>query len=132
MSTPRMPWNELIEWSEQHNLLAKRLYVVLSTPANGLGPVLENLDPHVKYQTQLELDGVMFAAGPMSDDAEQEWGGDGLFVYRASAREEAVRLAENDPMHASGARTFVVRPWLMNEGTFSVRLFYSGGRPKVD
>jgi hypothetical protein len=30
---------------------------------------------------------------------------------------------------ASGARTFVVRLWLLNEGTFTVRLFYSGGRP---
>ena len=25
-------------------------------------------------------------------------------------------------MHSSGARTFTVRPWLVNEGTMSVRL----------
>jgi hypothetical protein len=25
-----------------------------------------------------------------------------------------------------------VRPWLLNEGTFSVRLFYSGGKPRIE
>ena len=42
------------------------------------------------------------------------------------------RLAEADPMHARGARHFTVRPWLLNEGTFSVRLFYSGGKPQIE
>jgi len=105
--------------------------VVMSAPTNGLGAVLENLDPHVAYQTQLENDGIMFAAGPLADDAEEQWHGEGLFVYRAKSRAEAVELAENDPMHKSGARRFTVRPWMLNEGTFSVRLFYSGGRPQI-
>ena len=34
-------------------------------------------------------------------------------------------------MHQSGARTFRVRPWLLNEGTFGLQVFYSGGKPKV-
>jgi uncharacterized protein len=131
MTETKMPWNDLLEWSRQHDLLAKRLYVVMSEPTNGLGPVLENLDPHVAYQTRLEKEGVMFAAGPLSDDAEQEWNGEGLFVYRADSRKHAVKLAEADPMHASGARKFVVRPWMLNEGTFSVRLYYSGGKPEI-
>jgi uncharacterized protein YciI len=109
-----------------------RSAAVLSEPTNGLGPVLDNLDEHVGYQTKLEREGVMFAAGPLSDDAEQQWHGDGLFIYRAESRDAAVRLAEADPMHASGARRFTVRPWLLNEGTFSVRLFYSGGKPRIE
>jgi uncharacterized protein len=128
---PRMSWPDLVTWSEEHNLLAKRLYIVLSEPASGLGPVLQNLEPHIAYQAKLEADGVMFAAGPLSDDAEQEWHGDGIFIYRAGSRDEAVQLAEADPMHASGARRFTVRPWMLNEGTFSVRLFYSGGKPQI-
>jgi hypothetical protein len=44
----------------------------------------------------------MFAAGPLSDDAELQWHGDGLFVYRAESR-AAAKLAEADPMHARGA-----------------------------
>lgn len=131
MTETKMSWNELLEWSRRQGLLAKRLYVVVSEPTNGLGPVLENLDPHVAYQTRLEKEGAMFAAGPLSDDAEQEWNGEGLFVYRADSRKDAVKLAEADPMHASGARKFVVRPWMLNEGTFSVRLYYSGGKPEI-
>jgi hypothetical protein len=32
-----MSWADLLTWSDGHGLLAKRLYVVLSEPANGLG-----------------------------------------------------------------------------------------------
>jgi uncharacterized protein len=74
----------------------------------------------------------MFGAGPLSDDAEQQWRGDGLFIYRAGSRDAALKLAEADPMHARGARSFTVRPWLLNEGTFSLRLFYSGGKPRIE
>lgn len=131
MTEPRMPWNDLVVWSQEHDLLALRLYVVTSQPTNGLGPVLENLDPHVAYQTRLENDGIMFAAGPLADDAEEQWNGEGLFVYRAKSRAEAIGIAESDPMHKSGARRFTVRAWMLNEGTYNVRLFYSGGRPQV-
>jgi hypothetical protein len=132
MSEPTMPWADLLAWSDGHDLLAKRLYAVLSEPVNGLQPVLDNLEAHVAYQTRLENEGVMFAAGPLSDDAELQWHGDGLFIYRAESRAAAVKLAEADPMHACGARRFNVRPWLLNEGTFSVRLFYSGGKPRIE
>jgi uncharacterized protein len=132
MSNPTMPWADLLAWSEGHDLLAKRLYAVLSEPVSGLQPVLDNLEAHVAYQTRLENEGVMFAAGPLSDDAELQWHGDGLFIYRAESRAAAVKLAEADPMHACGARRFTVRPWLLNEGTFSVRLFYSGGKPRIE
>jgi hypothetical protein len=127
-----MSWEGLFAWSGERGLLAKRLYVVLSEPVSGLGPVLDNLDAHVAYQTRLENEGVMFAAGPLSDDEELQWHGDGLFIYRAESRAAAVKLAEADPMHACGARRFTVRPWLLNEGTFSVRLYYSGGKPQIE
>jgi uncharacterized protein YciI len=132
MSDSAIPWTELVQYSKEHNLLAKQLYVVFSQPTSGIGPVMEVIDPHVAYQTQLELDGTMFAAGPLATDDEQSWSGEGMFVYRASSIAEASAFAAADPMHQSGARTFRVRPWLLNEGTFSVRLFYSGGGPKID
>lgn len=131
MTERQMPWDDLVTWSQEHDLLALRLYVVTSEPTNGLGPVLDNLDPHVAYQTRLENEGIMFAAGPLADDAEEQWHGEGLFVYRAASRADAVKIAESDPMHKSGARRFSVRPWMLNEGTYNVRLFYSGGRPQV-
>lgn len=131
MSEPVMLWKDLVEYSETHDLLAKRLYVVFSEPTNGLGPVLENLDPHVAHQTRLEAEGVMFAAGPFASDDEQNWNGEGMFIYRATSVEEATKIADSDPMHQSGARRFSIRPWLLNEGVFSVRLYYSGGKPEV-
>ena len=93
--------------------------------------MLENLDPHVAYQTQLERDGVMFAAGPFASEDEQHWNGEGMFVYRAASLDEARRLADADPMHKAGARRYRVRTWLLNEGTYTVRLYYSGGRPEI-
>ena len=77
MST-EMPWKELVEYSETHDL----------------------------------------------------WRGEGTFVPRAGSMEGA-GYAESDPMHRSGARTFRIRPWLLNEGTFGLQVFYSGGKPKV-
>jgi uncharacterized protein len=131
MNEPVMSWADLVALSEARNLLAKKLYVVMSEPTGGKGPVLQNLADHLAYQNKLEEEGIMFGAGPLADDAEQEWGGGGLFIYRAESRAEAVKLAEADPMHASGARSFTVRAWLLNEGTFSVRLYYSGGKPQI-
>lgn len=130
-TSPTMRWQELVDYSETHDLLAKRLYVVFSEPTNGLGPVLDNLDPHVEHQTRLENEGIMFAAGPFASEDEQEWKGEGMFVYRAESLEAATKIAESDPMHISGARRFRIRSWMLNEGTFSVQLFYSGGKPKI-
>ena len=92
---------------------------------------MDTLDPHVAHQTRLERDGTMFAAGPLATDDEQSWRGEGMFVYRAGSMEEARGYAESDPMHQAGARTFRIRPWLLNEGTFGLQVFYSGGKPKV-
>jgi len=42
-------------------------------------------------------------------------------VVRAGSRAEAASIAERDPMHKSGARRFTVRPWMINEGTVTIR-----------
>ena len=131
MTEPRMTWQEMVDFSESHDLLAKRLYVISSKPTNGLGPINKVLDEHVEFQTKLEKDGIMFAAGPLASEDLQEWLGEGLFMYRAASMEEATTIAESDPMHRSGARTFTIREWLVNEGTYTVQVFYSAGRPKI-
>jgi NAD(P)-dependent dehydrogenase (short-subunit alcohol dehydrogenase family) len=38
---------------------------------------------------------------------------------------EAREIAAKDLMHASGARKFTVRPWLVNEGTITIKLNYA-------
>ena len=96
MST-EMPWKELVDYSETHDLLAKRLYVVFSEPTDGLGPVMDTLDPHVAHQTRLEMDGTMFAAGPLATDDV------GSQLWLRSERQTLRKLA------GSGAVLFTIR-----------------------
>jgi hypothetical protein len=61
MSAPTA--KEIIELSKDRGYLAKQLYAIFTTPANGIAPVLENLQRHLDYQELLKRRGVMFAAG---------------------------------------------------------------------
>ena len=103
-------------------MLQKQLYAIFTTPVAGIGPVLEHLEEHLAFQVQLERDGILYAAGPMWTDAEDAWEGEGLVVIRAATRSAAIRIAQGDPMHKAGAREFRVRPWMINEGSVTLRL----------
>jgi uncharacterized protein YciI len=132
MTEARMKWEEQREIAQTHGLLGKTLYVISSQPTSGLQPVLDALDEHIAYQTRLERDGVMFAAGPLASEDLTEWLGEGLFMYRAESIDQARKIAEADPMHRSGARSFTIREWMLNEGTYSIQVFYSTGeRPRI-
>ncbi len=131
MAAPENDWAGMVKMCEDHGLLAKRLYVIFTTPTDGLGPVMENLDEHLKFQGELESKGIMLAAGPFSDDAENLWEGEGMVIIRASSKAEAEEIANSDPMHKSGARSFQVRPWLMNEGKMTIEVTFSDGSRKI-
>lgn len=73
-------------------MLQKQLYAIFTTPVNGIGPILENIEDHLEIERQ----GLMHAAGPMWADDGQSWEGDGLVVVRAGSREEAIAIAERD------------------------------------
>ena len=118
---------EIIALSKKEGFLAKQLYVVFTTPTNGIGPVMENVKEHLAFQVRLEKEGTMFAAGPNWTDDEKSWDGDGMVVIRANSLADAKKIIERHPMHKSGARKFKIRPWLVNEGTVAVRLNYSQG-----
>jgi uncharacterized protein YciI len=109
-------------------MLQKQFYVVHTTPTNGLGPVMENLEAHLAHQCKIEADGIMVAAGPHWTEDETQWEGDGMFVIRARSLAHAKELAASDPMHSSGARKFIVRPWMVNEGGLTIRLTFSDGK----
>jgi len=129
MSEPRITVEEILEASR--GMLQKQLYVVFTTPTKGLGPVMENIGPHLKYQVELEEKGIMFGAGPFWTDDERAWDGDGMVIIRASSLAEAEAIAAADPMHASGARSYRVRPWLLNEGTVTLKVRYSDGSREI-
>jgi uncharacterized protein len=103
-------------------MLQRQLYAILTTPVDGLGPILAVIEEHLKFQVQLEADGILYAAGPLWTDDERSWEGEGIVVVKAASRDEAIAIAERDPMHKAGARSFHVRPWLINEGSVTITL----------
>ena len=129
MSEPQISAQDVLNASA--GCLQKQMYVYFTKPANGLGPVMENLEEHLKFQVEIEQKGIMFGAGPFWTDDEQRWEGEGMIIIRAESLAEARKIAESDPMHASGARTFTIRPWLMNEGMVTMKVTYSDGRREI-
>jgi uncharacterized protein YciI len=103
-------------------MLQKELYAIFTTPTDGLGPVFANLEAHLAFQVGLEKEGILYAAGPLWTDDAQGWEGEGMVIVRAGSPEEARAIAERDPMHKAGARSFRVRPWMINEGSLTIRL----------
>ena len=126
---PQITRTEILEATQ--NMLNLQLYVIHTTPTNGMGPVMASLEAHLAYQVKMEQTGVYVGAGPHWEDDEETWKGDGMIVLRAKNLAEARQVAENDPMHSSGARKFTLRPWLVNEGTVSVKLNFSTGTYQV-
>ena len=129
MSEPVIKVEDILNASR--GMLQKQLYVVFTTPASGMGPVMANIEAHLKFQIELEKKGIMFGAGPFWTDDEKQWQGEGMVIIRAASLDEAKKIAASDPMHASGARTFRVRPWLLNEGTVTIKVSYSDGKREI-
>lgn len=104
--------------------LKLQLYIITSI-ATHLDAVRQNVEAHRAYLKGLEARNVLFAAGPLLTDDGQYFVGNGLWICRASSVEEAVSIAEADPMHCNGARTFTVRPWLLNFGKMTIQITLS-------
>ena len=129
MNEPKITKQDVLNASSE--MLNKDLYVVFTKPTNGMIPVMENLEDHLKFQVSLEKQGIMFGAGPFWEDNEIDWNGEGMVIIRANSIDHAKEIARSDPMHKSGARSFKVRPWLLNEGNIEISLDYSTGKFKV-
>ncbi len=85
---------------------------------------------HLAHQVEIEKKGILFAAGPMYAE-----GGEvpraGMIIIRAESFQEAERIAQSDPMHKSGARTFAIDKWVVNEGGFNLRVTYSDQKAEI-
>ena len=132
MSDGGPSWNEMVDQCSELGLLAKKLYVVFTSPVNGMRPVMEVLDEHLAYQNKIQNEGIMFGAGPFSDATEQNWDGDGMIIIRADTMAAAKIIADNDPMHKVGARSYKIRPWLLNEGKVTIDLTFSNKSMEIE
>lgn len=124
-------WNEYKAIAKDRGALAFELFVVESTPQKEPEDVKAVLPDHLGYIRSLEEQAKVVMAGPLSDDSGDEMQGAGMLVLRASSMDEARDLAANDPMHVTGARTFKLRKWLVNEGSLSISVGLSTGSVKI-
>ena len=113
-------WADYKSEAKARGALALELFVAQSTPAKAPEDVKAALPDHLAYQAQLETAGQLALAGPMSDESGENMQGVGLIIYRAPNLETARALAAADPMHKSGARSFTLRRWMINEGSLNL------------
>ena len=113
-------WEAYREAARARGSLAFELYVVLTIPVATQEELKACLPEHLDYQRQLENEGSLAFAGPLSDESGTEMHGMGLIIYRAGSFEQARDLADNDPMHERGVRTYTLRKWMVNEGQVSL------------
>lgn len=123
-----LPSSDILAVIKDKGMLAKQLYLVSTTPTGDLTAIMPVLEDHLAYQVALEAQGVLFAAGPVWTEDEQSWTGSGIVVLRADSMAHATELMNADPMHSSGARSFSIQPWLVDEGKLTIELSYSTGK----
>ena len=119
-------FSEYKQIARSRGALAFEVFVAESTAIVEPESLQETLPAHLDYQKSLEAQGALVFAGPLSDGTGEGMSGGGLIVYRAASLEEARALADADPMHRDGKRTFTLRRWLINEGSLTVSLALSG------
>ena len=99
----------------------KEMFVLVTQPSGPDADLMTHMVEHLHYQIGLEKGGVMFAAGPLAEEGK-DWAGTGMFILRAKDFAEARAIADADPMHRSGARTYKLRKWRMHEGRIAIAI----------
>ncbi len=111
-------------------MLSKELYVILTTAVVPRERIEAELAAHLAHQIRLEKAGVLFAAGPTTNEDGSR--GPGMIVVRAKSFAHAREIAMSDPMHSKGLRSFTISKWNLNEGSYSVRINYSDQSVQID
>jgi uncharacterized protein YciI len=105
--------------------LNKPLWIIEATDVPGKPADLDLTKRHLAHQVDLEKQGIMFGAGPLvHEDGSPEYG---MIVIRADSAAEARRIADSDPMHQSGHRTYTLHKWTLNEGRITLVVNFSDG-----
>lgn len=112
------------------NFLAKELFAIFSEQVGTRQQLLDGLPAHHEYQLELEAEGLTFAAGPLFEGEGPPRAG--LIVVRARSFSHAREIADRDPFHQSGVRTYKILRWLVNEGVYTIRVKYSNQTVSVD
>jgi len=114
-------WSEYKNAAQDRGSLACEMYAIISTPIKPEN-LQANLPAHLEYQGEMELQGNLVMAGPLSDLTGELMEGVGMIIYRADSLQSAIAMADADPMHQSGTREYTIRRWLVNEGSFQLNI----------
>ncbi len=81
------------------------------------------LPEHLAHQIALEKEGVLFGAGPVSgeDGARKH----GMIIVRADSFAQARAIADRDPFHKAGLRSYSIDRWSLNEGSLTFTVNFS-------
>ena len=112
-------------------MLRKQLWVIITKRVASPEEVRKHLKAHLEHQISLEKQGIMYGAGPATAPGENE-PAFGLIIIRASSSEEARQIADRDPMHSAGVRTYTLYQWSMNEGRLTITLDFSDRSYRLD
>lgn len=110
-------------------MIMRSFFVMFRTivdPAKGKSAALE----HYRWIIGLEKQGLVFASGPLFTDENTL--GAGMTVFRVGNREAAAQLAAGDPFITSGAATFEIKRWQINEGRINVSIDFSDQTYRFD
>ena len=118
-------WNQYKAEAKTRGALAMELFVISTKPVGDMTLVKKTLPDHLAYQQQMEASGSLVMAGPISDETGELMNAEGMIIYRAESLSAARLLADGDPMHSTGARTYEIRKWLVNEGKLSFSMSLS-------
>lgn len=102
-------------------MYGKKLWVIITKAAASRDEIKAHIVPHLHHQIKLEKDGIMFGAGPLTSP-DIPSGSLGLVIIRAENEAEARKIADADPLHAAGARTYDLYQWTMNEGRINISI----------
>lgn len=102
-------------------MLKKKLWVIMSKPAAPLDQIRQHLQKHLEHQIRLEKQGILFGAGPATAPGAAA-AAFGLIIIRAEDEAAARKIADSDPMHASGVRVYDIYSWSLNEGRIGITI----------
>ena len=98
---PTTSWQQHIDHVTAKGVLAKRLYVILTTPDGGSMRCMPTCPRTWPTRRTWRRAASPSRAGPFADDTETEWSGEGMIIVRAASLADAVAIANADPMHSA-------------------------------
>ena len=105
-------------------MLRKRLWIVITKAVAPPEELSKLLEAHLQHQIRLEKEGIMFGAGPLSNPDGSPTG-TGMIIIRAETEPDARRIADQDPFHSAGLRTYTLQQWSLNEGRINITVDFS-------